>query len=230
MNTLPNLVRTEILNFLSSLSEKQIFHNELDFQVQLAFHLYNSGKFSKIFMEYYVPCDLVEDYPWKTQIYIDIVVELRSQFYLIELKYKTESIKQSKYTCFGKELTIDFLKNQGARNHACYDFWRDVKRIECIQENFSDSILGGVAIFLTNSKSYWDGKVSQTSDYAQFALKYEFPTAKKKWITPDSKGSRKHPIELRKNYIPKWEHTSMILGCDSDKKRDLWYCMIEVLP
>lgn len=230
MNTLPNLVRTEILNFLSSLSEKQIFHNELDFQVQLAFYLYRSKKFSNIFMEYYVPCDRVVDYPWESQIYIDIAVELNSQFYLIELKYKTESIKQSKYTCFGKELTIDFLKNQGAQNLACYDFWRDVKRIEYIQASFPDSILGGVAIFLTNSKSYWDGEVSPSSDYAQFSLKHKSPTAQKKWKDPHSKGSRKHPIELRKNYIPKWEHTSMILGCDSDKKRDLWYCMIEVLP
>lgn len=51
MGTLSELVTTEIGNFLGN-TGRQVFRNELDFQVQLAYHLSCSRKFTNVFMEY----------------------------------------------------------------------------------------------------------------------------------------------------------------------------------
>lgn len=235
METLSKLVTKEIGNFFKG-NPRQIFHNELDFQLQLANHLSCSGHFTNVFMEYYVPKGYVSNYPWNSQIYIDIVVERKvegenSEFFLIELKYKTEAINRVNYTCFNEELTeITLLKNQGAQNHACYDFWRDVKRIEYVQARFS-SVVGGVAIFLTNSEFYRDGKIpqKQKEDYAEFSLNPGFnSTAEKCWKNDKNKGERAPKITLQTNYNRQWYEASMKAGCNSNNDVKLYYCMVEV--
>lgn len=232
MGTLSELVTTEIGNFFKG-NPRQIFHNELDFQVQLAHHLLQSGHFTNVFMEYYVPKGCVSNYPWNSQIYIDIVVERDSEFYLIELKYKTKAIEKATYTCFNEELPgMPLLKNHGAEHDNRYAFWKDVKRIEYVQKRFS-SIIGGVAIFLTNNDKY-SKKVSQGCDDADFSMHPEDPLHHiKKWKNEEPKldknGRSKPidpPIELQKNYKPQWPTVDMSAGCNSSA--DFHYCMVEV--
>ena len=63
MERLSELVKSQIEKFLCS-DKRVAFRNELDFQIQLAHHLLCSEKFTKVFMEYYVPQDMIKDYPW----------------------------------------------------------------------------------------------------------------------------------------------------------------------
>ena len=228
MERLSELVKSQIEEFLCS-DKRVAFRNELDFQIQLAHHLLCSEKFTKVFMEYYIPQDMIKDYPWESQIYTDIVVELNSKFYLIELKYKTKSIPKIEYTCFGRKYSTSLLKNQGARDHACYDFWRDVKRIECIQNSFPDSVSGGVAIFLTNDSSYESGKVLPESDHVEFSLNpnTEF-NPQKCWRNPENKKGRTSEIHLRENYERKWERVSWSVTAESEMRENFFYCIVEI--
>lgn len=202
METLAKSVKSEIGEFLGN-TGRQIFHNELDFQLQLAHHLSCSGHFTNVFMEYYVPKDYVLNYPWDSQIYIDIVVERDSEFYLIELKYKTKSIAGVTYTRFNEELNgVTLLKNHGAEHDNRYAFWKDVKRIECVQKRFS-SIVGGVAIFLTNNDKY-SKRVSQDCDDADFSMHPNEPLYHiKKWRNEQPKLEKTgppNPMILKSNY------------------------------
>ena len=89
MEILSESVKRKIREFFKD-KPRQVFRNELDFQVQLAHYLLQSNLFTNVFMEYYVPKGYVSNYPWNSQIYIDIVVERKkaeddSEFFLIEL-------------------------------------------------------------------------------------------------------------------------------------------------
>lgn len=105
-------------------------------------------------------CGSAEDdpvkYPWKNEsnVRIDIVLELEGEFYAIELKYKTALDTIDGLDRFGeKGLNGVRPKNQGAQNYGAYEFWKDVKRLELLRLRFP-SVVGAMAIFLTNDKSY----------------------------------------------------------------------------
>lgn len=157
-----------------------------------------------------------------------------SEFFLIELKYKTKPINGVNYTCFNKKLEISLLKDQGAVHDNRYAFWKDVKRIESVKESFSPSVVGGVVIFLTNEMKYCC-QVSQGCDDADFSMHHpKDPIHRiKKWENEEPKldknGRTKPidpPIELQKDYIPQWLTIDMSAGCMPNNK--FYYCMVEV--
>ena len=67
-------------------------------------------------------------------IYIDIVLEKENEFYPIEIKYKTK-LEELPHFVFGQNVNV-LLGQHGAQNIGCYDFWKDVKRLEFFEEIF----------------------------------------------------------------------------------------------
>lgn len=145
-------VRDDIKFFLSH--NTHIFSCEAEFQLLLARFLQNSpNNYDKVFVEYYVPKSELKPYEWDQDMNIDIVVKKDCKFVPVELKYKTKEVFKE-YHCFNQELKdIEILRNQSAINIGTYDFWKDVRRLEILANNFQD-IVDGFAVLLTNDGLY----------------------------------------------------------------------------
>lgn len=176
-NNLIQQVHTDVVQFLSA--ESVLFSNESDLQLRLSCYLKHSGHYDRVEVEYYVPFQELQrlnpslttaNFPWDSDLYIDIVVEKDGQFVPIELKYPTADIAGS-FKRFG-ELINDgslILNGSGAHNDTCYKYWRDVRRLEALRASFSRTIVGGLAIMVTNDISYQAAPKSQGAKYAKFA-------------------------------------------------------------
>ncbi len=138
---------------LSELSKSRpIFHNEQDFQFELAIKLRDFIDDADIRLEY---CN---DFKENRRQYIDILIINKeySDCIAIELKYKTKAnnTKDNYYEC-GKEKF--YLKNQSARDHGCYYIYNDISRMEKIMNkkiNGDITVIKSFVIFLTNDKNY----------------------------------------------------------------------------
>lgn len=130
------------------------FMNERDLQMHLVIALKNTNHYDNVDLEYYVPLNaLGDEYVWKTEMKVDIVVEKDGEFIPIELKYKTKAINE-KISRFGEKLKqAEIVKDQSAHNIAKYAFWKDVRRIELLKKRFK-AVTGGVSLFLTNDPIY----------------------------------------------------------------------------
>ena len=164
-------VRCSIENFL--LSERRFFFNEKDLQVNLA--LYLMSKYT-IHLEYHVPKEELPQkgthYPWaEKNLSIDIVVERDGEYVPIELKYKTRSLPESAQIMrFGIPMDAStIIKNQNAQDIGRYAFWKDVRRLEQLNERFN-KVVGGIAVFVTNDKSYTTTPRIQTVGYFDFRM------------------------------------------------------------
>ena len=112
----------------------ELLFNERDLQMHLAVYLLGTGHYDDVDVEYYVPFKELDNYLWKNELKLDILVRKESEYLPIELKYKTK--KQSKQLQrFGEQLNdaVDVLKNQGAQDLGMYDFWKDIRRLELVR-------------------------------------------------------------------------------------------------
>lgn len=156
--SLINEVKADIKTFINSWPD--LLRNEIDFQIHLgSFLLTSPNKYERIFFEYRIPNSWVEsDYVWNSNLRIDIVVYKNGEYLPIELKYPTALVRRS-IECFGENLTsadapLDpILKQQGATDLVCYNFWKDVRRLEVLKKKFK-KVKNGLAILLTNDKKY----------------------------------------------------------------------------
>ena len=141
---------------------RPIFHNEQDFQFELAQKIkeYIKNENIVVRLEYFIG----EKKNIKNRIYIDIMIIQKdcgekSNAIAIELKYKT---KKSEGKCLKEKFA---LKDQGAVDWGCYYIHKDLKRIENLvygnienkEEKYNlDNIdvKKGFVIFLTNDDSY----------------------------------------------------------------------------
>ena len=112
------------------------FLRELDIQIYLTSYFVNTNFYDNVFVEYHIPSNLIPNYLWGDNIYIDIVLEKDALFYLIEIKFKTQA-QELPLIVFGDNINVA-LGQQGAGNIGCYDFWKDVKRIEMFEETFNN--------------------------------------------------------------------------------------------
>lgn len=154
MNTL-NKLEEDIQEFFKT--SHQFFFNERDLQMNLAVWLMKEKSYP-IEVEYRIASNTIKQYPWGEKIIsTDLVVVSNGRYILIELKYKTCSLKNDeteKFYRFGEVAKLkDVVKNQSAQDLGRYGFWKDVKRIELIKQSYK-KVLGGIAIFVTNDKSY----------------------------------------------------------------------------
>jgi hypothetical protein len=164
-------MRQEILNQIISALEirTEFFIREQDIQLYLANQFVKSSFFDNVFIEYHVPRNLIGNYPWTdiSNIYIDILLEKGNKFYPIEIKYKTKS-QVLPFLVFGENINVT-LGQHGAQNIGCYDFWKDVKRIELFHSTFQN-VERGFALFVSNDLTYKNAPLNPNVGYAPFSI------------------------------------------------------------
>jgi hypothetical protein len=150
-------------------ARQEYFTREQDIQIYLAKYFESSNFFERVFFEYHIPSSSINQYPWhdSNNIYIDLVLLKDGHYYPVEIKYKTMS-QQIPLTVFGTVAQIT-LGHHGAQNIGCYDFWKDIKRIELFQERFPN-VEQGIMIFVTNDESYSQPPLRANTGYAQFSI------------------------------------------------------------
>lgn len=135
-----------IQDVIDSLKEKRkVFTSEADFQLSMGWvikELYQEAV--NVRMEY---CPEAEP-----DMRIDIMVFMNGKQIPIELKYKTVKCELKVDSEVGSE--IYRLKNHGAKNQGCYDYLKDIQRIETVKESIPDKFEKGYTVFLTNYLSY----------------------------------------------------------------------------
>lgn len=142
---------------------------ELDIQIYIANHLINTRLFDRVFLEYHIASEMVINFPWPetNNVYIDIVVEHNGIYYPIEIKYKTVH-QILPLNIFGLNQNIN-LGQHGAQNIGCYDFWKDVKRIEIFEQTFQN-VNRGLVLFVSNDLTYKNPPLNENVGYAQFSI------------------------------------------------------------
>ena len=164
-------MRELILNLITNalLIRNDFFIREQDIQLYLTNYFINSNLFDRVFIEYHIPSLLVNNYPWSdsNNIYIDIVIEKDNVFYPIEIKYKTRA-QFIPLLIFGQNENI-ILGQHGAQNIGCYDFWKDVKRLELFEQNF-ENVERGIMLFVSNDFTYQNAPLNQNVGYTQFSI------------------------------------------------------------
>ena len=94
MKNLVDLAKQDVLDFLRT--NQELFFNERDFQMHLATFLRLTNHYDDVDVEYYVPVDKLNYYPWvnlktgkKSELRLDVLVRRNEEYLPIELKYKT---------------------------------------------------------------------------------------------------------------------------------------------
>ncbi len=200
---LVNTAKADIQQFLEH-KEGELMFNERDLQMHLALHLINSGHYDDVDVEYYVPFEELDNYIWKNELKLDILLRMNQEFLPVELKYKTK--KHSKRLLrFGEQLNeaVDVLKNQGAQDLGMYDFWKDVRRVELVRNRFT-AVKNGLAVFVTNDNQYLN-KGKSTSNNYRFSMEEGLHDKIRHWQQPNSTCAKTHPnFELDNDYIISW--------------------------
>ena len=86
---LVDLVRADIQEYLGK-KDGELLFNERDLQMHLAHHLIGTEHYDDVDVEYYVPYEELENYVWKNELKLDILVRKGTEFLPVELKYKTK--------------------------------------------------------------------------------------------------------------------------------------------
>lgn len=204
--------------------------SEADFQLELARELQNSYPSDKVRCEY-CPGEYYDDND--KSIHIDImIIDDKCNMIPIELKYKT--VEDEVCTKCGDSIV---LKNQLAYNYACYDFWKDVKRIEDLKTFYKSNMEKGFVVFLTNSTNYWQHDPSRkSSNYDNFRIydgREVFSGSTLKWGTslPSDK-SRSGSITLKNRHVLDWRYHDIVdcvsYGSTAVPEKKYNYLVLEV--
>ncbi len=192
-------------------SREEFFTREQEIQIYLADYLNQKNLFDYVYLEYHIPSNAIENYPWKdsNNIYIDIVVFAAGKYYPIEIKYKTVS-QRVPLKLFGTQSPV-ILGHHGAKNIGCYDFWKDIKRLELFEENFED-VEQGIILFVTNDTSYLQPPRNNQVGYAQFSIEQyreiENGTTLD-WNGALSISANRPPITIKHSYSLKWNELKL---------------------
>ncbi len=165
-------MREAILNQIASALalRNNYFIREQDVQQYLANHLLQTNQYANVFSEYQIPGSLVPPYLLtdanNNNNYIDIVVEIDNLFYPIEIRYKTVA-HPVPHSVFGQNVNI-VLGHLGSPKIGCYDFWKDIKRIEFFEANFA-RVQRGIVLFISNDPNYRRTALSPNTGHAAFS-------------------------------------------------------------
>lgn len=192
-------------------SRQEFFTREQEIQIYLADYLNGLKLFDHVYLEYHIPSNALTNYPWKdsNNIYIDIVVSVGGRYYPIEIKYKTVS-QTLPLNVFGTPSPF-VLGHHGAKNIGCYDFWKDIKRLELFEEKF-ESVGQGIMLFVTNDESYLLKPRNNKVGYAQFSI-HENRTIESRqtldWNGALSISLNRPPINLKNSYYINWKKLNL---------------------
>ncbi len=201
--TLIEQAKADIQQYLDR-EDGELLFNERDLQMHLALYLIGSGHYDDVDVEYYVPFEELDNYIWKNELKLDILLRKGNEFLPVELKYKTK--KHSKQLtrfdeCLNRQ--VDVLKNQDARDLGMYDFWKDVRRVELVRNRFN-AVKHGLAVFVTNDKRYLNpSRVS--SNNCLFSMEEGLHGPVKHWQQSESTCAKTHPdFDLEHEYTIHW--------------------------
>lgn len=221
MVTLIEIVKQDIFAFLESNNE--LLFNERDFQMHLATWLRNSANcYDDVDVEYFVPWQVLDEYIWKSELRLDIVVKKDGKYCPIELKYKTKKLERQ-ITRFDEVLSEDIvvMKNQGAQDLGMYDFWKDVRRVELVCKRFK-RVNGGLAVFVTNDKLYTKESKESSNNYLFNMNAGKAHSKQKRWANPESTCAKTHPdFEVEREYAIEWHHREV--DCEN-----FHYCIVTI--
>jgi hypothetical protein len=206
-------MRNQIIQVINEAleSREDFFTREQEIQIYLADYLNRKNLFDKIYLEYHIPSNSIVNYPWKdsNNIYIDIVILSGNKYYPVEIKYKTKSQTVS-LTLFGT-LSPVVLGHHGAQNIGCYDFWKDIKRLELFEENF-ENVDQGIMLFVTNDPCYLQPPRNNEVGYAQFSIEQSREIESGTildWNGALSISVNRPPITLKRDYSLKWNELNL---------------------
>ena len=208
-----NLNIEDILKKLSK--ERPIFHSEDDFKFSLCWKIKETYEDAEIGLE--VPIVIDEN---SEPIYLDILVIHKDKWIPIELKYKTKPIK---YNSPNFILDNFDLSHQQAYNKSCYNYIRDIKRIEDIEKKYNECE-EGYAIFLTNDLHYKKGP-GKNALYYNFSLKDS--SIKEGCLKYKKVNEDYPPIKLTGSYPIKWKKYKNL---DTDAKNNNFIYNIAKIP
>lgn len=221
MVMLIDIVRNDVCAFLES--NEELLFNERDFQMHLATWLRNSSNsYDDVDVEYYVPCQELDNYVWDSELRLDIVVKKDGEYCPVELKYKTKKVKR-KISRFDEELAgnVVVMKNQGAQDLGMYDFWKDVRRVELVRNRF-ERVKGGLAVFVTNDEFYTKGSKETSNNYLFNMDAGKAHSKQKYWAKPESTCAKTHPnFEVEKEYTIDW-YDKVVDGVQ------FYYCILSI--
>lgn len=166
----------------------------------------SSRSFDRVFVEQHIPASMIPNYPWTdaNNIYIDLVILKDGIYYPIEIKFKTKS-QPIPLSVLGNDELLT-LGHHGAQNIGCYDFWKDVKRLELYEASFPQ-VQQGIMLFVTNDETYLQPPLNMNTGYAQFSI-HEGKTAAQNetlnWNRALSISRNRPPIQLNGNYHLTW--------------------------
>lgn len=225
---MPQLLQTlhaDAIDFLSKagVSLVQKLCNEHAFQLYLSQYLLQSKHYDDVLVEYLVEKDSLRPYitaedeallkERSKKLYVDIVVEKDGEYALLELKFPLYLYSDFHPKRFGEAEVID-KKTSTAQNNTCYNYWKDVRRIELIQSRYS-KVIGGIALLLTNAPAYW-GTPRKESEYRGVAIYADRDLSPRRaWLNPDGVEleDEDYPsFTLDRGYQPAW-----IDVCEAEK-------------
>lgn len=217
---LVDTAKADIQQFLDR-KEGELLFNERDLQMHLAQHIINSGHYDDVDVEYYVPYEELDNYIWKNELKLDILLRMNQEFLPVELKYKTKT-HSKRLLRFGEQLNdaVDVLKNQGAQDLGMYDFWKDVRRLELVRNRF-DAVKNGLAVFVTNDNQYLNkGKI--TSNNFRFSMEEGLHDKIRHWQQPNSTCAKTHPdFDLEHEYTIHW-------NTNTYESVEFHYCIVTI--
>ena len=185
----------------------QYFTREQEIQIYLADKLNQKNIFYNVYLEYNIPSNALPNYLWKdsNNIYFDIVVLANGKYYPIEIKFKTVS-QTVPLKVFGIPSQV-ILGHHDAQNIGCYDFWKDIKRLELFEEMF-EHVEQGIMLFVTNDENYLQKPRNNDVGYAQFSIDENRTVESGQtldWNGALSISVNRPPITLYNSYILNWQ-------------------------
>ena len=215
---LVNITKRDIIAFMQN--NQELLFNERDFQMHLAVWLRESKHYDDVDVEYYIPYKELDNYIWKNELRLDIVVCKGKEYLPIELKYKTKHTAKE-ILRFGEKIAdMEVLKDQGAQDLGMYDFWKDVRRIELVRKRFP-AVRNGLSVFATNDESYLRPSRSTSNNFL-LSLNEGTHGTEKHWQQTNSVCAKTHPnFEVEKCYTIDWSGVKL----DSEQ---FYYCILVV--
>lgn len=178
---------------------RPIFHSEADFQFSLAL----------LIKEQYPNCDIrLEFVPeFNPHLHLDILVIFEGKWIPIELKYTTKKCIKT----INDEVYV--LKEQGAKDQGCYNYLKDIMRIEEFRDK-ADKFIEGYTIKITGEMSYLRPPIKVNCTYAEFSIDDgSIKTGCMNWSTNTGKGTMRGmeaPIVLTGMYPIHWKEYSKV--------------------
>lgn len=190
----------DIHKVISHLSQwRPIFYSEADFQFSLAW----------LIKTMYQNCDIrLEFIPeFNPNLHLDILVILDGKWIPIELKYTTKAYNVR----IGDE--VYSLKEQGAKDLGCYNYLKDIMRIEEFRDK-ANKFIEGYTIKITSEMTYIKPPMKANCSYKAFSIENgAVKTGVLEWSPNTNMGTKKGhetPIILTDTYPIQWREYSKI--------------------